>query len=95
MMLIGQFSILDGMKDIEIVFKDELDYERFIKFHKEAIKLFEDNCDVAEAVAKETERCASICDERARRNNDGYWTDEEWEIIRDANTCAADAIRGM
>ena len=45
MMLIGQFGILDGLRDIEIVFKNELDYERFIKFHKEAIKLMEDDDD--------------------------------------------------
>lgn len=41
------------------------------------------------------EECASVCDKRSMRKNDGNWTDFEWDSICGTNELAADEIRAM
>ena len=43
--------------------------------------------------ARTREECALVCDARAKRENDGNWSDADWEIICEANKLAADDIR--
>ena len=41
------------------------------------------------------EECASVCDKRSMRKNDGNWTDFELDSICGTNELAADEIRAM
>lgn len=46
-----------------------------------------------DAVNAEREACAMVCDDRAKRKNDGNYTDHSWELICSTNELAADEIR--
>lgn len=50
---------------------------------------------IAEYRNKVIEECASVCDKRSMRKNDGNWTDFEWDSICGTNELAADEIRAM
>ena len=50
---------------------------------------------LAEYRNKVIEECASVCDKRSMRKNDGNWTDFEWDSICGTNELAADEIRAM
>ncbi len=41
----------------------------------------------------EREACAMVCDDRAKRKNDGNYADHSWELICSTNELAADEIR--
>lgn len=42
--------------------------------------------------AKVREQCAQVCFDRAKRPNDGYWTDAGWATVCSANELAGEAI---
>ena len=43
--VIGLFDVLDGKSQIEALFKNEDEYERFMSFYRESVELFKDRED--------------------------------------------------